>query len=176
MTDATPTVTTPTVSTLSFGPDRAAPNHPTLPVLVLGGAVPAGTSAQEVQATVRRNGWGGAWLYGMFPYHHYHSNAHEALICVGGEADLQLGGESGERVTVRRGDALVLPAGTGHKCLSASGDFLVCGCYPPGQENPDLKRENDPRDGVDARIAAVPLPQTDPLFGPVGPLLDAWVR
>lgn len=165
---------TPTVSTLRFAPDRAAPNNPTLPVVVLAGAVPDGISASAVQDIVRRNGWGGAWLYGVFPYHHYHSNAHEALICVGGEAELRLGGESGETVTVRRGDALVLPAGTGHKCLSSSADFLVCGCYPPGQENPDLKREGDPRDGVDARIAAVPLPETDPLFGSAGPLIDAW--
>ena len=166
----------PTVSTLSFGPDRAAPNHPHLPVVILAGAVADGVSGPEVQATVRRNGWGGAWLYGVFPYHHYHSNAHEALICVGGEAELQLGGDGGETVTVRRGDALVLPAGTGHKCLSASADFLVCGCYPPGQETPDLKRETDSREGVDDRIAAVPLPDTDPLFGAGGPLLEAWGR
>lgn len=166
----------PTVSTLSFGPDRAAPNNPALPVVFLPGAVPENLSGREVQEIVRGNGWGGAWLYGVFPYHHYHSNAHEALICVGGEAELQLGGEGGERVTVRHGDALVLPAGTGHKCLTSTSDFLVCGCYPPGQESPDLKREDDPRDGVEARIAAVPLPETDPLFGSAGPLLEAWSR
>ena len=166
----------PAVSTLTFNPDRAAPNNPQLPVVVIAGAVAAVTSATEVQDTVRRNGWGGAWLYGVFPYHHYHSNAHEALICVGGTAELRIGGEGGETVQIRRGDALVLPAGTGHKCLSSSPDFLVCGCYPPGQENPDLKREDDPRDGVEARIAALPLPETDPLFGPSGPLLDAWRR
>ncbi len=168
------TAAAPTVSTLSFGSDRAAPNNPALPVVIVAGAVPTGTDAKEVRALVRRNGWGGAWLYGVFDYHHYHSNAHEALVCVAGSANLQLGGEGGERVTVRHGDALVLPAGTGHKCLSASTDFLVCGCYPPGQENPDLRREHDARDGVDARIAAVPLPATDPVFGAVGPLLDAW--
>lgn len=171
MTDATPTV-----STLIFGPDRAAPNNPDLPVVILAGAVSDGLSGREVQDIVRGNGWGGAWLYGVFPYHHYHTNAHEALICVGGAAELQLGGAGGEKVSVRRGDALLLPAGTGHKCLSASGDFLVCGCYPAGQESPDLKREDDPRDGVEARIAAVPLPETDPLLGSSGPLLDAWRR
>ena len=170
------TETPPTVSTLTFRNDPAAPNNPSLPVVILAGAVADGISAAQVQDTVRRNGWGGAWLYGVFAYHHYHSNAHEALICVGGEAELQLGGAGGERVTVRRGDALALPAGTGHKCLSSSADFLVCGCYPPGQENPDLKREDDPRDGAEARIAAVPLPKTDPLFGPSGSLLEAWRR
>ena len=166
----------PAVTTLTFGPDRAAPNNPELPVVIVSGAVATDTSPQAVQETVRRNGWGGAWIYGVFPYHHYHSNAHEALICVGGSAELQLGGEGGETVSVQLGDAVVLPAGTGHKCLSSSDDFQMCGCYPPGQENPDLKREDDPKDGVDARIAAVPLPETDPLFGTSGPLLDAWRR
>lgn len=169
-------MTDPTVTLLRFGADAAAPNNPDLPVVLLPGALADGVSASEVQATVRRNGWGGAWLYGVFPYHHYHSNAHEALICVGGEADLLVGGDLGERVVVRRGDALILPAGTGHKCLASSADFLVCGCYPPGQENPDLKRADDPRDGVEARIAAVPLPETDPLFGARGPLPTAWTR
>lgn len=161
------------VTTLRFAPDPAAPNNPDLPVVILAGAA-AGASAAEVQATVRRNGWGGAWLYGVFPYHHYHATAHEALICVAGEAELLLGGAGGERVTVRRGDALVLPAGTGHKCLASSPDFLVCGCYPRGQESPDLKREGESRAGVEALVAAVPLPDTDPLFGPNGPLIEAW--
>lgn len=166
----------PTVSTLRFAADPAAPNNPELPVVIVADAIDEHVSAADVQATVRRNGWGGAWLYGVFPYHHYHSNAHEALICVGGEAELLLGGEGGERITVRRGDALLLPAGTGHKCLSSSADFLVCGCYPPGQENADLKRQDDPRTGVEATIAAVARPDTDPLFGAAGPMLDAWQR
>lgn len=165
---------TPSVTTLFFAPDPAAPNHPDLPVVIVAGAVADGVSTSDVQETVRRNGWGGAWIYGVFPYHHYHSDAHEALICVGGTAELLIGGAGGNRITVRRGDALVLPAGTGHKCLSSSDDFLVCGCYPADQESPDLKREGDPRDGVEARIAAVPLPEADPLFGESGPLMDAW--
>ncbi|MDF1792973.1 MAG: cupin domain-containing protein [Thalassobaculaceae bacterium] len=162
------------VTTLVFAADPAAPNNPDLPVVIVRAAISRDLPVSEVQATVRRNGWGGAWLYGVFPYHHYHSNAHEALICVGGEADLLLGGEGGERITVRHGDALVLPAGTGHKCLSSSRDFLVCGCYPPGQEDADLKREGDPRDGVAAAVASVTRPQTDPLFGATGPLVEAW--
>jgi len=163
----------PTVRTLRFASDPAAPNNPVLPVVILPGAA-ADASAADVQATVRRNGWGGAWLYGVFPYHHYHATAHEALICVAGEAELLLGGEGGERVTVRRGDALVLPAGTGHKCLSSSADFLVCGCYPQGQESPDLRREGESHDDVEALVAAVPRPETDPLFGADGPLIRTW--
>lgn len=169
-------MTEPTAMTLHFGPDPAAPNNPTLPVVILAGAADATASAADVQERVRRNGWGGAWLYGVFPYHHYHAEAHEALICVAGEAELLLGGESGERVTVRHGDMLVLPAGTGHKCLFSSPDFLVCGCYPKGQESPDIKCEGDGRGGVETTIAAVPLPMTDPLFGAEGPLVRVWVK
>jgi uncharacterized protein YjlB len=91
-----------------------------------------------------------------------------------GEATLMLGGPDGREVTVRAGDLVVLPAGTGHKRLSASPGFTVCGAYPPGQE-PDLLRateENWP--GAEARSAAIPLPRTDPFYGAGGPLVRLW--
>jgi uncharacterized protein YjlB len=51
---------------------------------------------------------------------------------------------------------------------------VVVGAYPDGMWC-DLRR-GDPaeRDEVLANIAAVPLPATDPLHGPGGPLLAAW--
>ncbi len=160
--------------TLRFKDDGVIPNNPDLPVVIVPGASDPAASPEDVRATVLRNGWRGAWLYGVFGYHHYHARAHEALIVVAGEARLLLGGDGGKTVTVRRGDLLVLPAGTGHKCLKASTDFQVCSCYPAGQESPDLSREETERGDVLATIRSVPLPTTDPIYGADGPLLRVW--
>jgi uncharacterized protein YjlB len=50
----------------------------------------------------------------------------------------------------------------------------VAGAYPRGQRW-DLRR-GDPgeHDEVLANIAAVALPETDPVAGPAGPLIELW--
>ena len=69
---------------------------------------------------------------------------------------------------------LVLPAGTGHRRIDSSADLLVAGAYPRGQHW-DLRR-GDPaeHDEVLANIAAVALPDTDPVLGADGPLIELW--
>ncbi|MBS5848112.1 MAG: cupin, partial [Pseudomonas putida] len=92
-----------------------------------------------------------------------------------GQARLTLGGVSGQSVSVERGDVLVLPAGTGHRCIECSDEFLVVGAYPYGQENYDIQRPDraaHPR--AVARIAKVPLPQQDPVGGMRGALMTHW--
>ena len=81
----------------------------------------------------------------------------------------------GETFRLEAGDLVVLPAGTGHCRSASSSDFAICGCYPPGQSNYTIVREQDramARHAAD--IAAVPLPETDPVFGKEGPLLTGW--
>jgi len=120
------------------------------------------------------NNWTNTWRWGVYPFHHYHSNTHEVLGVFSGDALLHLGGEQGEKVTVKAGDIIVIPAGVGHKCLEHSNDFTVLGAYPDGL-SPDLYRgEKGERPQTDKNIAAVVLPAADPLMGRSGGLLSAW--
>lgn len=160
-----------------FTDNGRIPNHPTLPLLVYEDALDStGPDPAAVAETLfRRNGWGGTWRNGIYDFHHFHSTAHEVLAIVRGEATVQLGGEDGITVTVSAGDVLVLPAGTGHKRLRASRDLLVVGAYPPGQDWDLCRGELGERSQVLENIQAVPLPDTDPVFGDEGPVVSEWL-
>jgi uncharacterized protein YjlB len=109
------------------------------------------------------HGWGGAWVNGVFDFHHFHSTSHEALAVISGSACLELGGPQGSSFDVAAGDVLVLPAGTGHRRASSDASFRVVGAYPRGQEDYDLLRAAD--DAARARIAALGAPESDPVGG-----------
>lgn len=161
----------PEMLTRRFPARAGIPNNPLLPVVLYRGALPQ-LPAATICALMRENGWSGTWVWSVFDYHHYHPDAHEALICASGHARIRLGGPKGETFDIGPGDALVLPAGTGHCRLSETPDFRICGAYPPGQTDFTTRRAGQQDDR--AKIAAVPLPETDPLFGREGPLLDLW--
>jgi uncharacterized protein YjlB len=144
-----------------------------LPVLVYHD-VDAARDASACEELFARNGWLGAWIDGIYSFHHFHSTTHEVLGIVAGSASVILGGPSGRRFDVERGDVLVLPAGTGHCNARSSGDLLVVGAYPNGMRW-DLRR-GDPaeRKQVLANIEAVPAPDADPVHGADGPLTEIW--
>ena len=159
-----------------FEDDGRIPNNPELPLLfypnALGEPVMDPARCKELLAA---NGWGGAWMNGVFSYHHYHSTSHEVLCVVGGSASIEFGGPRGETVEVEASDAVVIPAGVGHRNAGSSGDFRVVGAYPRGQESYDLRTgEEGERPEVLEKIRAVPLPEADPLFGKDGPLVASW--
>ena len=162
---------------LFFQTSEGIPNNRTLPVVVQHDVAEIVEDPAGCERLFRSHGWGGTWRNGIFPFHHFHSNAHEALGIVSGAARVTLGGPDGETLDVRAGDVLVLPAGTGHKREDAGSGLLVIGAYPPGQENYDLLR-GDPSELDKARrnIAAVALPDTDPVLGADGGLrsIEAW--
>jgi uncharacterized protein YjlB len=85
-----------------------------------------------------------------------------------------LGGPQGKHFHLAAGDIAVLPAGTGHCNAGSSADLLVVGAYPNGMRW-DLRR-GDPAEHDDmlANIAAVPLPDQDPVRGEAGPLVELW--
>jgi len=164
----------PTIETFVFEDDGIVPNN-RLPLVVYRGALPAsGDRAAACERMFAANGWPDAWRNGIYPYHHYHSAAHEVLGIARGQARVTLGGEHGETVELRAGDVVVIPAGVAHKRESASGDLLVIGSYPRGQR-PDMCRADAGRPAsAAARIEAVPLPRADPVTGEPGPLLECW--
>ena len=162
--------------TFLFADDGDVPNHAHLPLIVYAGAIEpvAGDMAAPFEMLFRSHGWGGTWRNGIFPFHHYHSTAHEALGIAAGEAEVRFGGEAGKTIRVRAGDAVLIPAGVGHKRLSATDDLLVIGAYPAGQRA-DLMREGaEDKAGVRARIAAVTRPAVDPIAGAGGPMMELW--
>jgi uncharacterized protein YjlB len=118
--------------------------------------------------------WKNSWKNGIYDYHHYHSITHEVLGIYGGFATLQLGGENGEAVSVEEGDVIVIPAGVGHKSISASGDFAVVGAYPNGSDYDIRKGEDGDRPEADNNIQKVPLPDNDPVYGKMEGLLALW--
>ena len=158
-----------------FADDGHVPNNPRLPLLVYRRVLESGgDAAASCVALFDRNGWTDAWTNGVYSHHHYHSSAHEVLGIAAGWVRVRLGGEAGEMVELCAGDVVVIPAGVAHKNEGASSDLLVVGAYPRGQR-PDMCRPGAADDNrALVRIAAVPLPAGDPLFGPSGPLLERW--
>src|SRR3954454_24868748 len=114
-----------------FEDNDRIPNNPELPLLVYPQALAESErSARRCKELLAENGWGGAWVDGVFSYHHYHSNAHEVLCVVGGSANITFGGPEGEAVEVEAGDVVVIPAGVGHCNEGSHGGFSVVGAYP----------------------------------------------
>ncbi|SAL39522.1 cupin domain-containing protein [Caballeronia telluris] len=150
------------------------PNNRRLPVLlyrgVIDGAQPGG--AERFEALFARHGWPPQWRDSVFDYHHYHSTAHEALGIATGRAQLIIGGPGGRVIGVQAGDALVLPAGTGHCLLASEGRFQVVGAYPPGQQW-DIRRDALDEDEL-RRMEALPFPKSDPVGGAQGEVARLW--
>jgi len=84
------------------------------------------------------------------------------------------GGRHGRKLTMKAGDVLILPAGTGHQRLSMSDDLLVVGAYPrKGGYDMCHPRKPD-HDRAAAAIARTPRPKADPVYGRDGPLTTLW--
>ena len=161
-----------------FADDGLVPNNATLPFLLyrnvfdlIGKLDPK----DVIEKVFRVNGWDNMmWRNGILGYVHYHSMIHECMGVARGRAKVRFGGNKGREIDLRQGDAVVLPAGIGHQCLSNSNDLMVIGAYPKtGHYNlcRDSKGEHDK--ALDT-IPLVPIPDTDPVFGKEGSLLRLW--
>ncbi len=156
--------------------DGDIPNNSRLALLLYPSAVrlPEHDPGAVFEELFAANDWVGCWRNGIFPFHHYHSTAHEVLGIYSGTAVAQLGGENGVTVTLAPGDVVIIPAGVGHKKLSSRGALGVVGAYPRGQQ-PDLCRpDSGSCQGAAEQVARVFIPGRDPVHGPGGPLCVRW--
>lgn len=167
--------TTPQPETHYFADDGRIPNS-RLPVLVYRNVFSANQPdpANWFEDRFTAHNWRGTWRNGILTYHHYHSTAHEVLGIYRGWVTLRIGGETGATVRITTGDALVIPAGVGHKNLQQSPDLGVIGAYFDGLFWDLLRGEPGERPRADQNMAALPLPDSDPVYGPTGPLCQLW--
>ena len=157
--------------------DGVFPNNAQLPVVHYEHAFQISNeddAAKEIEELLQDNNWHNPWRNGIYDYHHYHSTAHEVLICYSGKATVQLGGPSGVMVNFNTGDVLLLPAGTAHRCEKATADFKCIGAYPEGQEFDMNYGKTEERSKAADNIFHVPLPAADPVYGADGPLIFHW--
>ena len=161
--------------TFIFKDDGTIPNS-RLPLLIYKNAFSkrGEEGASWLEETFASHDWTNSWRWGVYPFHHYHSNTPEVLGIFRGKAQLLLGGEKGQKLDVEAGDVIVIPAGVGHKCLTHSDDFTVVGAYPGGVEPDLMKGTQGERPAADKRIAAVTVPATDPLHGRAAGLVNLW--
>jgi uncharacterized protein YjlB len=163
------------VETAIFKDDGVIPNN-RYPVLLYRGIMDSAGSdpAGMIEEQFAANRWTNSWRNGIYPFHHYHSTSHEVLGIYRGSATVRLGGEQGHDFEVHAGDVLVIPAGVGHKNLGASPDFGVVGAYPDGRSWDLLTGKAGERPKADENIAALPIPDSDPVYGSGGPLRGRW--
>lgn len=155
--------------------DSTFPNNAALPLIIYKDAVRLEEGdASALEALFRQNQWRSCWHNGIYPYHHYHSTAHEVLGIYQGSARLQMGGPDGIQAEVKTGDVIVIPAGVAHKNLGASHDFACVGAYPPGQNFDMNYGKVGERPEADQNIKQVAMPLSDPIYGEKGGLMQHW--
>jgi uncharacterized protein YjlB len=161
--------------TFVFADDGLVPNNP-MPFLVYKRAIDVDNDRPEktIEELFGANGWGDMWRNGIYDYLHYHATVHEVLGVARGNAIVRFGGDRGTEIAVGAGDVAILPAGTGHQCLSSSRDFSVVGAYPPGPKMQITRPTAENYRKALQTIPEVALPKTDPVLGSQGGLVKLW--
>jgi uncharacterized protein YjlB len=130
--------------------------------------------ASSIEKQFAENDWTKSWRDGVYSFAHYHSTSHEVLAVYSGSATLRLGAGNGRDFKVRAGDVIVIPAGVAHQNIGSNGDFGVVGAYPEGRDWDLLRGRPGERPQADKNIAALPVPENDPVYGADGPLREIW--
>lgn len=148
--------------------DGLTPNNP-LPVVIYRQVTElrGEDAALFFEKVFLKNGWSNSWRNGIYSYHHYHSTTHEVLGIYSGHVLTHIGGKNGEKIPLRAGDVVIIPAGVGHKNCEST-NLGVVGAYPEGREPDLLKPSKSAYSKAIEAISEIPLPNTDPLFGSDG--------
>ena len=165
--------------TTRFKDDGLIPNNPNLPFVHYRSVVNlrgADDPAALFEVLFEANGWSGAWRNGIYDYVHYHPRTHEVLGLAAGKARVQFAGPTGKILSLKAGDVVVLPAGTGHQALSASKNLLVVGAYPARGKYDEFESSIQEHGRALRMIPKVPLPTKDPVYGAQGSLRKVWSR
>jgi len=164
----------------TFRDDGETPNNQKFPFLIYRQAVVLDDKhdpAAVFEELFAKNGWGKSWRNSIYDFLHFHTHTHEVLGIARGTARVQFGGKHGPVLTVKAGDVIVHPAGTGHERIGPPDNLLVVGAYPlgAGGGNYDQPEPDDlPHAEARAAVDAVPAPEKDPVFGSDGPLIRLW--
>jgi uncharacterized protein YjlB len=159
-----------------FADDGIVPNNPRFPLLVYRGAVALAKGfdpATIIDTLFETNGWGRSWRDTVYDFVHYHSQIHEVMGVARGNGKIECGGIKGRVLTVRAGDVVILPAGTGHRLIDSSRNFQVVGAYPKEGIYDECADSRERPDAI-KRIAKVRKPAEDPVYGRSGPLATLW--
>jgi len=160
-----------------FSDDGETPNNPKLPLILYRSPVKLREEfdpAAIFEKLFAANGWKDSWRDGMYDYLHFHTATHEVLGIARGSVRAQFGGARGRKLTLKAGDVVVVPAGTGHRRLAKSRDLLVVGAYPASGKYDEPEPSEVSHAKAVASVAKVRRPVKDPVYGKAGPLLKAW--
>lgn len=166
-------------NTYRFADDGETPNNPHFPLIHYLSPLNLRDDSDPAaifETLFANNGWKGSWRDSIYDFLHFHTRTHEVLGIARGTGCVQFGGVRGRPLQVKAGDVIVLPAGTGHRRLTASDDFLVIGAYPIGSEYDEPKPAEVDHDKAIAAIEAITSPDSDPVYGIDGPLRKLWTR
>jgi uncharacterized protein YjlB len=84
-----------------------------------------------------------------------------------------LGGDEGQKITIEKGDVLIIPAGVAHRNASPKIKCRCIGTYPNGIDY-DMRYGTDEGSKAPENIKQVRIPDTDPLFGKGGEIRHYW--
>lgn len=151
------------------------PNNPRLPLLLYKKCLKLGKDQPGIVEDIFFcNEWKNSWTNGIYTYHHYHSNNHEVLGIYSGQCVVEIGGDGGPTFEIEKGDVLIIPAGVSHKNFECTEDFKCVGAYPFDIAYDMYYGKPSERFVTESNIEKVPLPNSDPIYGPAGPLFLHW--